>query len=271
MNRPAPIPILIGFGQPVIIIPGGPGFGFQYLLPLGELLRDELQLVFFEPVGPLMADYVQEVESLRQALGDESVTLLGHSFGGLVALHYVLAHPGRVRRLVLLEPDPLTHAEWVSFRALVASRQDPEIRIRMERIAASADWQRTPAAVEGYFRLALRPYFHDPVLAESLEFGFDSGSFDRLQKMTREARVDLGEWDMSERIFQTPTLLIHGDASIFSAGAVDTARVAFPVGQSHVLAGVGHFPHIEAPDETGRLILGWKDSGRQDGEGPQPS
>ena len=49
----------------------------------------------------LLDDYVADVEELRVDLGEEQIDLLGFSHGGLVAAAYAIAHPGRLRKLVL--------------------------------------------------------------------------------------------------------------------------------------------------------------------------
>ena len=58
------------------------------------------------------------------ALPPGQVDLIGHSFGGGVALRLALAHPGRVRRLVLIEPTIFAAADRAA-RAALARAQDP--------------------------------------------------------------------------------------------------------------------------------------------------
>jgi proline iminopeptidase len=48
-----------------------------------------------------MARYVREVETVRQALGLGKVHLLGHSWGGWLAIEVALHHPGAIRSLIL--------------------------------------------------------------------------------------------------------------------------------------------------------------------------
>lgn len=55
-----------------------------------------------------MADFV---EQFREALGVDTVDLVGHSFGGQIAVHCTVRNPSRVRRLVLIDPDGLAGEE----------------------------------------------------------------------------------------------------------------------------------------------------------------
>jgi pimeloyl-ACP methyl ester carboxylesterase len=60
------------------------------------------------------------VERFREALGVETVDLVGHSLGGQIAVHYAVRYPGRVRRLVLIDPDGIEGEEgcWVGLARL---------------------------------------------------------------------------------------------------------------------------------------------------------
>jgi pimeloyl-ACP methyl ester carboxylesterase len=55
-----------------------------------------------------MAEFV---ERFREALGVETMDLVGHSLGGQIAAHYAVRYPGRVRRLVLIDPDGMAGEE----------------------------------------------------------------------------------------------------------------------------------------------------------------
>lgn len=98
-----------GNGPLLVCHPGGPGFDGSELVDLGGL-DSTRTLLLLDPRGTggsdeaetyLLEDYVADVEELRADLGDEQIDLLGFSHGGLVAAAYAIAHPGRIRKLVL--------------------------------------------------------------------------------------------------------------------------------------------------------------------------
>jgi len=102
----------LGHGPALVCHPGGPGFSAAYFGDLAALW-EQYTLILLNPRGTGgsdrpsdsraygIDDYVADLEELRRHLGEERLLLLGHSHGGLVAMAYAAAYPGRVRRLVL--------------------------------------------------------------------------------------------------------------------------------------------------------------------------
>ena len=101
----------------LVALHGGPGLDHAQWVPWLEPLADDLQIVVLDHRGngrssrPPLADCTLEamaddVAALVGLLGLDDVTLLGHSFGGMVALVHALRHPGRARRLILSATAP---------------------------------------------------------------------------------------------------------------------------------------------------------------------
>ena len=111
-----------GKGPVVLVHPGGPGIEWEFVRmpqvekfatvviiePIGTGASGRLQ----DPSGFTMDRYVGDVEGLRAHLGLEKFVLLGHSHGGFVAQSYALAHPDRLRGLILYDTSPTTGPEW---------------------------------------------------------------------------------------------------------------------------------------------------------------
>ena len=100
-----------GGGTPLVCAHGGPGFTSYYLEPLAEL-SGQVPVVLYDQAGCGRArakgarklfsidGFVQELEDLRRELKIEKMSLLGHSFGGLIIGEYALRYPERVERLI---------------------------------------------------------------------------------------------------------------------------------------------------------------------------
>jgi len=107
--------VTVGEGDPIIIVPGGPGgahVGYRDFDPLTEKRH---QIIYFDAFGrgksdtaKNVAEYtlerdIDDIEGLRKALNLDKVTVLGHSYGGVVAQGYGLKYPGHLSHLILAD------------------------------------------------------------------------------------------------------------------------------------------------------------------------
>ncbi|WP_413737689.1 proline iminopeptidase-family hydrolase [Sodalis sp. RH21] len=104
-----------GTGDEVVLcLNGGPGLPCDYLREAHSCLKHQgYRVVAFDQLGTGRSDrpdlpalwtmerYVNEVETVRQALGLGQVTLLGHSWGGWLGIEVALHHPGAIKCLIL--------------------------------------------------------------------------------------------------------------------------------------------------------------------------
>lgn len=109
----------IGHGPTVVVLHGGPGNDFNYLVDALRPLAGQYRFVLFDQRGSLlspvdaaklssltMTELVDDVETLREALGQSRIVLFGHSFGSLLAEFYFKAYPQHVARLILAGAMP---------------------------------------------------------------------------------------------------------------------------------------------------------------------
>ncbi|GAB5535088.1 MAG: alpha/beta hydrolase [Rubricoccaceae bacterium] len=106
----------IGCGEPVVVLHGGPGADFDYILPVADGLTFDYRFVFYDQRGSLrsrvrpdsisMAKHVQDLNDLRRALGVERIHLLSHSAGTMLAFEYLQAYPEHVGHVVLVGALP---------------------------------------------------------------------------------------------------------------------------------------------------------------------
>jgi proline iminopeptidase len=104
--------VLVGKGDPLIIIPGGPGGSHLGYRVFDSLAKDN-EIIYFDGFGRGKSDTakdvkeyslardIEDIEGLRIALHFDKLNVLGHSYGGLVAQGYALKYPTRVSHLIL--------------------------------------------------------------------------------------------------------------------------------------------------------------------------
>lgn len=88
----------------MVLLQGGPGLGSGSVAPAAELLRHCFRTVRFDPVASTVDGLVDEIESVREALGEEHWFVLGHSWGAAIAALYAVRYPARARGFVLVHP-----------------------------------------------------------------------------------------------------------------------------------------------------------------------
>ena len=104
--------VLVGHGDPIIVIPGGPGGAHPGYRVFDTLAKDN-EIIYYDAFGRGKSDTakdvkeytlardIEDVEGLRKALHFEKLNVLGHSYGGLVAQGYALKYPEHVSHLIL--------------------------------------------------------------------------------------------------------------------------------------------------------------------------
>lgn len=103
----------------LIVLHGGPGQDYRYLLPL-KSLSDEYRVIFYDQRGTGLSPRVDASELTLQSsiedldrivkyyCPDEKVNILGHSWGAMLGSGYLAKHPDKVNKIILAEPGFLT-------------------------------------------------------------------------------------------------------------------------------------------------------------------
>ena len=107
--------VTVGEGDPIIFIAGGPGGAHTGLRSFDALANGHHQLIYFDAFGRGKSDTaknvteytlerdIDDIEGLRKALKLDKITVLGHSYGGVVAQGYAIKYPGHLSHLILAD------------------------------------------------------------------------------------------------------------------------------------------------------------------------
>lgn len=243
----------VGDGPDVLVLHGGPGAHHDYLLPQFDLLATGRRLHYYDqrgggrsPVGrgtPVgWEEHVADLDALTTRWAEGPATLLGYSWGGLLALLYALRHTDRVGRLALASPAAANARGRAEFERRFAERaNDPRIAEARKQLAASGLRERDPEAHrKRLFELAVAPYFRDPERARDLT------PFRVTGRTQDEVWRSLGDYDLTGELQQirVPALVVHGRHDpIPMWSAEDMARRL--AARMVVLEESGHVPYVE--------------------------
>lgn len=264
---------VVGEGEPLLCLPGGPMCASAYLGDLGGLSKHR-KLIILDLRGTgdsaLPADpatyrcdrQVGDVEALRGHLGLERADVLAHSASGDLALLYAARHPQRVRSLVLLTPRaralgvdfPVEHRkEAVALRA--GEPWFESTRGAREAVwggtATEADWDVMTAFTYGRWDDAARRHaascaalYND----EAAPLFAAEGAFD-----PESARAALAALD-------APVLIVAGDVD--TGPRPQTAREIaelLPNAEVAVQAGTAHYPWLDDAEAFNATVRGFLD------------
>jgi proline iminopeptidase len=251
---------VVGKGEPVVLLSGGPGFSPEYLRPIAEKLGGKHQFVLFHQRGTgksviethnaetlALPKLVADLEALRRELKLEQLTLAGHSFGGILAMMYAREHPERIRALAFIDAGGPTLASVQKFDANLKARFTAEDNARIKEWSApermNADRRR---AVLEITKAKSGAYFADPKKAALLTDEMTIESFHDqvfwaivMQMMALDLRAGL------EKV-KAPVLVIHGKQDPLESA--EEVHATFPGSKLVMLENAGHFPWLEQPD-----------------------
>jgi pimeloyl-ACP methyl ester carboxylesterase len=246
-----------GEGDPVLMLHGGPGLGYEYLDQLAAEFGDGFRIASFQQrglppsteQGPFtVAQAVADVISVLDALGWQRALIAGHSWGGHLALRFAAAHPERVVTVLAIEPLGIAGDGGAGgFVAELAARTPAADRARARQLDdAVAAGTGTPDDALESLRLLWPAYFADPVHAPPME------PF----RLSTAANVGLLS-DLPNGLDAVPAALAAaGTRCVFVVGAgsplpwgqaAGASAEAVPGAVVHVIPGAGHFPWVEVP------------------------
>jgi pimeloyl-ACP methyl ester carboxylesterase len=254
---------VVGDGYPLLLMHGGPGADHCTMLPFRRC-ADQFTPIFYDhrcngrskgaPVSSMTWDNLTaDADALRERLGFERWAVLGHSFGGHVALEYALRYPHSLSHLVLLDTGGDSH--W-------ALENAPEI------LAKRGYGPRTVKLVRRFFNGQIAPremlpallrfgsaYYHRPgvrLLVREMIRGEWRAKI-RPEALIFGGRQLLKGWTVMDRLgeIKIPTLVMAGrDDFLFPPEHQAALAAGLGNARLQIIERAGHNAHSERPAEV---------------------
>jgi len=260
-------------GHTVVLLHGNNFAGFYFGGPIDVLRKEGFRVIVPDQIGygrsskPIIpytfTDMARNTRAILQSLKIERVMVVGHSMGGMLAARFATQYPDMVERLVLYNPIGLTDG-------------------RFNRPAESVDdsYKRTLGATFQSVRGALMRYVsHNPAAwtpefetYARIRYSWTLGAeWPRLAMVQTLVGQMIGQDPVIDdwAHIKAPTLVFGGaEDSLAGTAAVFQERMKFiadtiPNGKARLLLlpGLGHVPHMEAPDKTYPPLLAFLKEG----------
>ena len=263
----------------MVFVHGGPGQGSHHFAALtGPSLEDELQLVYFDQrdsgrsertrEGYDIATMSEDLERLREVLGTERISLIGHSFGALWSLEYAAKYPDHVARVVLVAPGADVRASTLATCERLALADPPAF----ERAIANAVMDGLCNPFVAYSGSEREEYdrsraFPDSAVARALAqadglggLGNTGVAFGQLFSSLEDAFSP--RFTGHDQV-QAAVLVIAGEEDgLIGLDVPQDLVTRLPEAELNVFGGAGHFPYLDEPELFARVVVEFLHGGR---------
>ncbi|MBB5283925.1 proline iminopeptidase [Rhabdobacter roseus] len=276
-----------GTGPALYILTGGPGAPPEH--PAYELM-DSLKAVFtcvllhqrgagksrhvaINEKTINIASYLNDIELLRRTRGDQQITLLGISWGGLLAMNYAALYPHAVSNLALLGSAPPSYQLWnVLFDNQHVRRSGAELdsmqvlqKIFTQKTDAELDslkkadpLAKEVVAFKHFMAIHARSMYYDRTKAaknfEELFYGFNFQPIPYIDKEVMET-----QWDITAALkkLKTPALILYGRQDDQGESTFFLQKECLKNSEIRVIEKCGHIMWEDQPAEFYKILISY--------------
>ncbi len=261
---------VVGRGETVVLLSGGPGFNPVYMRPIAERLAKRYRCVIFHQRGTgrssmetvnaethALRKLVADLDALRRELKLEKLTIAAHSWGGILSMLYASEHPDRIRALALIDSGGPTLASVPKFTTNL------EARLTEAEKEAVKTWSSPAKVAENRRRAVLEltkartpAYFADRKAAERFIATLDEETLNDSVFWAIVLQLQFG-FDLRPALkkLEAPVLVIHGAADPLESAA--EVHQSITGSRLEIIEGAGHFPWLEKPEKVYGALVGF--------------
>ena len=267
---------------PLLTLHGGPGAGYGYFEPL-EALASERPVVLYDQLGCGRSDkpddlslwrierFVEELDAVREALDLERVHLLGQSWGGWLAIEYMMGKPSGIVSPTLASTSASSR-QFAGETARLKAELPQAVQGTLQRYEAVDDFH-NPEYEEATMEF-MRRYFcrldpwPEPLMRSMTNLMDNPVPYETIQGPNEFTVIgNLKDWDRTGRLgeIDVPTLIMVGRYDLLTPTCAETLRRGIPNSETRVFERSAHMAHLEETDaylEVLREFLGRAESSR---------
>lgn len=266
--------------ETIFCLNGGPGLPCDYLREAHSCLVDKgYRVVAFDQLGTGASDrpadptlwtierYVEETETVRKALGLGKVHMLGHSWGGWLAIDYALTYPENLHTLIL-EDTVADMPHLISELERLRAALGPETVSMMQKHEAQGTYDHpeylAAVTILNYRHVCRLPEWPAPV-RRSLD-DWNMGPYATMQGPNEFLYIgNLKDWNRIPDLpnMTVPTLITTGEHDELTPACALRMKLAIPDAEIRVFANASHMPFYENPGDYYPALLDFLGRHRQ--------
>ena len=255
---------VFGQGPPVLIINGGFGTDSVGFEGLAQELSAAHQTILFDRRGVgqstmktidqrtmTMDLLVEDLEVIRRELKLTSWSILGHSFGGMLAAHYTATHPSRVDKLILSSSAGVDLTLFsTDNRVPIHAQLSEEDRTRLKSLEAQYHLgDHSAQLLERFSEILARAYVVNDALSPWVARRLRSANKRVGALLSEDLKQTQFDAKPALKTFKRPVLIIQGQRDIMIEEIAQVTLEALPHAHLKVLAECGHYGWLDQPQK----------------------
>jgi proline iminopeptidase len=255
-------------GPYLLILSGGPGEEIRSMQAFADELSKNYQCIMLEQRGTGRSKlnkydgstlnlnaYIEDIEALRKQLKIDKLTLIGNSWGMMLALAYGGTYPDRTRAIATIGSGPITREYLGVFVDNQKTRLSPcetdVIQYWSDASRQAANFER---AMFERVRATAPAYFFDRKAAFQYEMELTPDEFNpRVAPAYTEAA---GAFDLRPqlKLITAPVLLVQGRQDLAGEANICEAHLLIKNSVLKFIDKCGHMPWLEQPEQTWKIL-----------------
>jgi len=254
---------IVGNGEPFIVLHGGPGMYHDELYPFFLDFAKNHMVIFYDQRGNgksvmekidssnfTVELMVEDLEELRKQFGLDRLNIIGHSWGGLLAMYYSVQYPSHVNRLILVDSAPVNTELLIKCYEKQITMFDPGEWDYVQKLWSSEDYLAgKPEVLNEAMRISEGTVFSNKNVIEDY---MEAAAFNEvtaknavaLNELATNMKLNIHVQDRLSNI-TCPTLIINGKDDFIVEEAPLLANQLITNSQLVFVEGSGHYPYIE--------------------------
>lgn len=277
-----------GQGPAMYILSGGPGEAPEYpYLQIIDSLKSFYTCVLIHQRGsgksrdiPIneetitIKNYLQDIEHVQKIRNDKKITLLGVSWGGLLAMNYAALHPKAVSNLILVCSAPPSYKLWnVLFDNQYSRRSQSELdsmellqkifSVKTEReldsLKRTDPTSKEVVAYKAFIEIHIRAMYYDrnKISQPNFDTLFYNFNFQPIPYIDKEV-LDT-KWDITDELkkLKTPALIVYGRQDDQGESTFYLQKESLRFSETHVIEQCGHEILEEQPTDFFKILMSY--------------
>jgi L-proline amide hydrolase len=258
---------------PLLLLHGGPGACHDYLWSLAAMADTGRRVIFYDQLGCGLSHideskpemwtvdlYVEEVDAVRKALVLDRIHLLGQSWGGMLAMEYMIRQPKGIAS-VTIASSPASMIQWVEEANKLREQLPPEINatlLKHEADGTTSDPEYVTAMTEFYNRHVCRIVPNPDYVQRSFAKLADYPEVYNTMNGPSEFHVigTLKNWDVIPELgkINAPTLVTSGKHDEATPVIAETVHKGIPGSEWVLFENSSHTAHVEEADRYLQIL-----------------